>query len=89
MNISLSSEIEKFIESQVESGKYPSAEDVIVAGIRLLEERERIYQGRFEELKREIMLGVEASERGEVIDGETVFSQLQQKLKQRRNQDSL
>lgn len=54
MNISLSSEIEKFIESQVESGKYPSPEDVIVAGIRLLAERERIYQGRFEELKEEI-----------------------------------
>ncbi|MBD2184049.1 type II toxin-antitoxin system ParD family antitoxin [Planktothrix sp. FACHB-1355] len=89
MNISLSSEIEKFIESQVESGKYPSAEEVIVAGIRLLEERERIYKGRFEELKKEIMLGVEASERGEVIDGETVFSQLQQKLQQRREQAGL
>ncbi|MCT7977871.1 ribbon-helix-helix domain-containing protein [Laspinema olomoucense] len=36
MNISLNSEIEKFIKSQVESGKYPSPEDVIVAGIRLL-----------------------------------------------------
>ncbi|MFB2919024.1 type II toxin-antitoxin system ParD family antitoxin [Aerosakkonema funiforme] len=89
MNISLSSEIEKFIESQVESGKYPSAEEVIVAGIRLLEERERIYKGRFEELKSEILLGVEASERGEVIDGETVFFQLQQKLQQRRDQAGL
>jgi len=89
MNVSLSSEIEKFIESQVESGKYPSAEEVIVAGIRLLEERERIYKGRFEELKREIMLGVEASQRGEVVDGETVFSQLQQKLQQRRDRSGL
>lgn len=89
MNVSLSSEIEKFIESQVESGKYPSAEEVIVAGIRLLEERERIYKGRFEELKREIMLGVEASERGEVVDGETVFSQLQQKLQKRRERAGL
>lgn len=89
MNISLSPEIEKFIESQVESGKYPSAEEVIVAGIKLLEERERIYKRRFEELKREIMLGVETSERGEVVDGETVFSQLQQKLQQRREQVDL
>jgi antitoxin ParD1/3/4 len=89
MNISLSSEIEKFIESQVESGKYPSAEEVIVAGIRLLQEREHLYKGRFEELKREIMLGVEASQRGEVVDGETVFSQLQQKLQQRRDRADL
>lgn len=84
MNLALSSEIEKFIETQVQSGKYSSAEEVILAGIRLLEERERIYQGRFEELKKEIAIGVEASERGEVVDGEIVFSQLQQKLQQRR-----
>ncbi len=42
-----------------------------------------IYQGRFEELQREIMIGVEASQGGEVIDGETVFPQLQQKLQQK------
>jgi len=89
MNLALSSEIEKFIASQVESGKYPSAEEVILAGIRLLEERERIYQGRFEELKSEIAIGVEASERGEVVDGEIVFSQLQQKLQQRRSDAGL
>ena len=89
MNISLSSEIEQFLESLVESGKYPSAEDAIVAGIRLLADRERIYQGRFEELQREIMVGVAASEGGEVVDGETVFCQLQQKLQQRGHQDDL
>ncbi|MEM6751698.1 MAG: hypothetical protein AAF630_01730 [Cyanobacteria bacterium P01_C01_bin.38] len=52
---------------------------MIIAGIKLLEEREKIYKGRFEELKREIIVGVEASERGEVIDGEVVFRQLKQR----------
>jgi hypothetical protein len=32
------------------------------------------------------MVGVEASRRGEVVDGETVFSQLEQKLLLRRSQ---
>ncbi len=82
MNISLTPELEEFIQSQVESGKYSSTEEVIIAGIKLLKEREKIYQGRFEELKREIAIGVEASERGEVIDGEVVFRQLEQKLQQ-------
>ena len=86
MSISLTPELEELIQNQVASGKYSSIEEVIIAGIKLLEEREKIYQGRFEELKREIMVGVEASERGEVIDGEVVFHQLEQKLQQRRQQ---
>ena len=86
MSISLTPELEEFIQSQVESGKYSSTEEVIIAGIKLLKEREKIYQGRFEELKREIAIGVEASDRGEVVDGEVVFRQLEQKLQQRRQQ---
>lgn len=89
MNVSLNSEISQLIQTQVESGKYASAEEVILAGIRLLEERSRIYKGRFEELRREITIGVEASDRGEVIDGETAFSQLQEKLQQRRDRAGL
>jgi antitoxin ParD1/3/4 len=86
MSISLTPELEQFIQIQIASGKYSSTEEVIIAGIKLLEERERIYKGRFEELKREIAIGVEQLERGEVIDGEIVFRQLEQKLQQRRQQ---
>ncbi|MEH2296672.1 type II toxin-antitoxin system ParD family antitoxin [Nostoc sp.] len=79
MNISLTTELEQFIQSQVANGKYTSSEEVIIAGIRLLEERERIYKGRFEELQREIMIGVEQLERGERLDGKEVIEQLRQR----------
>ncbi|MCC5666770.1 type II toxin-antitoxin system ParD family antitoxin [Nostoc sp. CHAB 5784] len=79
MNISLTTELEQFIQSQVASGKYTSNEEVILAGIRLLEERERIYKGRFEELQREIMIGVEQLDRQERLDGREVIEQLRQK----------
>ncbi|MBD1808755.1 type II toxin-antitoxin system ParD family antitoxin [Microcoleus sp. FACHB-SPT15] len=85
MNVSLTPELELFIQSQIESGKYASTDEVILAALRAFEERERIYKGRFDELRQEIMVGVEASERGEVVDGEIVFSQLQQKLQQLRD----
>lgn len=88
MYVSLTPELEQFIQSQVESGKYSSSEEVILAAIKQLELRENIYKGRFEELKHSIMIGVEASERGEVVDSEIVFQQLQQKLQQRREQAS-
>jgi antitoxin ParD1/3/4 len=86
MNLSLAPEVEEFIQVQLESGKYATAEEVILAGIKLLQERERIYKGRFEELKREIMIGIEASERGEVIDGEEFFQKMRLHLQQRRQQ---
>jgi antitoxin ParD1/3/4 len=88
MNVSLTPELEQFVQTQVESGKYASAQEVVLAALQTLAEREGIYKGRFEELQQEIMIGVEASLRGEVVDSETVFSRLQQKLQQRREQAS-
>jgi antitoxin ParD1/3/4 len=52
---------------------------VIIADIKLLKERERIYKGRFEELKREIAIGVEQLERGERLDGREVIEKLRQR----------
>lgn len=50
MNVSLTPELEQFIQSQLESGRYASSDELIIAGIRLLEEQERIYKSRFDEL---------------------------------------
>ena len=52
---------------------------MILAGIRLLEERERIYKDRFKELQREIMIGVEQLDRQERLDSREVIEQLRQK----------
>ncbi len=40
---------------------------------------------RWTELKREIAIGVEEADRGELIDGDVVFQQLRARLEQRRN----
>ncbi|MEQ9548969.1 MAG: type II toxin-antitoxin system ParD family antitoxin [Coleofasciculus sp. G3-WIS-01] len=84
MPITLPPELEQFINNQVASGKYASTDEVFLAGIKLLQERENLYKGRFEELRREIMVGVEEAERGELLDAETVIIGLQEKLQQRR-----
>ncbi len=86
MPITLPPELEQFIQSQVASGKYASIDEVFLAGVKLLAERERLYQGRFEELRREILIGVEEAEQGELLDAEAVISGLQEKLQQRRFQ---
>src|SRR5205085_11483455 len=39
MNVSLTPELEKFVQSRVASGRYQTASEVIREGLRLLEER--------------------------------------------------
>ena len=40
MNISLTPELDQFIQSTVKNGRYSSASEVILAALRLLKERE-------------------------------------------------
>ena len=88
MEISLKPELERFIQSLVSNGQYKSVNEAVNALLKLLMERELIYQGRFEELRQEILIGIEASNRGETLDSETVFNSLQQKLQKRRERES-
>jgi len=80
MEIVLTPELEKLIQLQIDCGNYPSATAVIAAGLELLTTIENVYQGCFEELRQEVMVGVEAPERGEVLDAEEVFRRMQEKL---------
>ena len=86
MDITLQPELEQFIQEKITSGQYQSVNEAVNAGLKLLMERELIYQERFAELQQEIMVGIEASQRGEVVDSETVFNSIQAKLEQRRHQ---
>ncbi|GAL92897.1 MAG: type II toxin-antitoxin system ParD family antitoxin [Microcystis wesenbergii TW10] len=80
--IQLTTEIEDLIAQQIKTGKYQDDLAVIEEGLRLLAERDRIYRGRFEELKREVMIGVEELRRQEGINAEEVFSELEEDLQQ-------
>jgi len=44
-----------------------------------------IYQGKLAELRHEIQIGLDASARGEVIEGAELFDRLQTKLQQQRS----
>jgi antitoxin ParD1/3/4 len=80
--IQLTPEIENLIAQQIKTGKYQDDLAVIQEGLSLLAERDRIYRGRFEELKREVMIGVEELRRQEGINAEEVFSELEEDLQQ-------
>ncbi len=82
MNITLTPEHEKYIQSQLKEGKYNSVEQLISEALQLLEERNRtLEQKGFEELKLKIVSGTESIARGQVTDGEVAFAQLQEKIR--------
>ena len=64
MNISLTSELEQLVNEKVASGMYTSASEVIREGLRLLKERDELRRIQMEELRRDIMLGVEQVQQG-------------------------
>ena len=83
MNLPLSPALQQFAEQQISSGKYSSMEDILLAGLQALFEREQLYQGRFDELRSEILLAVQEAEQGQLLDVSTEISAIRQRLRER------
>ncbi len=62
MNVSLTPELEKWVQSKVESGMYTSASEVMREGLRLLKEQDALKEIRLTELRREIQQGIDSGE---------------------------
>lgn len=67
MNVSITPELEKFVQMEVASGMYNSASEVVREALRLLQTR-RV--DRIAQLNREIQLGLDQAARGETIPAE-------------------
>ena len=58
MNVSLTPDLEKFIQAKVNSGRYQSSSEVVREALRLLEEKDQEKQQRLEALRGEIQEGL-------------------------------
>jgi antitoxin ParD1/3/4 len=83
MQIVLPPEVEAIVQRQLTSGNYNSAIEVILAGVKLLEKQQDIYQGRLEELQKDALIGWESSKRGEVVDGATAMAKIRANMRSR------
>ena len=91
MNVSLTSELEKMVNERVRSGMYSSASEVIREALRLLNEQEQLRRQRLEELRKEIDIGLEQANRGEVapLNLGGMKRRLNQRLRQARRLKSV
>jgi antitoxin ParD1/3/4 len=76
MNVSLTPELEQLIHERVKTGRYHSASEVVREALRLLEDRDELRRLRLADLRQQVATGLEALDRGEGLDGETVFDEL-------------
>ncbi len=88
MNVSLTPELEDFIEKEVGTGMYQSASEVVRAGLRLLKDEKtpkpRFVVSSVEELEQKLVVGIRQLDRGEGIPGEIAAKQLRERAEARR-----
>jgi antitoxin ParD1/3/4 len=84
MNVSLTPELDKFVSSKVESGRYNSASEVVREALRLLEEHDRARGAQIASFNRELAARLASLDRGEYIKPEAARQRLQQKSSERR-----
>ena len=68
------------IRELVESGRYGSAAEVVLDGLALVRERELLRKAGQDWLKREVQIGIDQADRGELIPAEEVFASLRAEL---------
>jgi len=91
MNVSLTVELEAFVQARVKSGRYTSASEVVREALRLMEkrdarlaEREHALQAFQTELDRRIA----ELDRGEGIPAEEVFAEIRRHSAERRRKSA-
>ncbi len=80
MNVSLTPELEKFVDGKVESGLYNNASEVIRESLRLLKEHDEIRVKWREQIER----GWLEAQSGQVLDGPKAMADARQRLKNMR-----
>lgn len=84
MNISLTGELERLVQRKVESGRYRSANEVVRAGLRLLEREDGRTEVRLTEIRAQVQAGIEQAERGELVDGEEAVARAKRRASAKR-----
>nr|WP_237050909.1 type II toxin-antitoxin system ParD family antitoxin [Luteitalea pratensis] len=79
MNVSLTAELEQFVDAKVESGLYNNASEVVREGLRLLKEQDEVRLRWREQIER----GWLEAQAGRLVDGPAALTRIKQRLSTR------
>ena len=76
----VSAEVEQIIQQKLTTGRFSSADQLLLEALHLLDEEERFIDLKKEELRQQISEGLDSLRRGEGADGEEIFDQIEASL---------
>jgi antitoxin ParD1/3/4 len=82
--LTLTPEQENLIQTQLATGRYANAEEVLAVALQLLTRLDSEQQVWIEETRAKIAVGIAKLDRGEGIDGPTVMNQYLQQFQEPR-----
>ncbi len=82
MNVTVTGQLEAMIRQLMASGRYDSPSEVVGEALLLFEAHVRLREMRREELRREIAIGIEQADRGQVrpFDPQTLKQRVRERL---------
>src|ERR1700737_938285 len=84
VNISITPELDAFLQTRVKSGRYQTTSEVVREALRLLQHQEREREEGLKQLKTKLQRGTAQAESGELLDADEVFEELRQLIEERR-----
>ncbi len=81
MNVQIPQGQLAMVEGLVAAGRFSSLDEAVVEGIRLLASNEQLRQ----QLQQQIQIGVDQADQSELVDHDTVFTQLRTMAASRAN----
>ncbi len=76
MNVSLTTELEKFIHGKVDSGYFQNASEVVRSALRLMKERDTEREHQLAWMQREVDKGWDEAKAGKLIPDDAVKSEM-------------
>ena len=67
-SVALGSHFEEFVKKQLESGRFNNVSEIVRAGLRLLEDEEKLREIRHREFKAAIQEGIDSEDAGSIED---------------------
>ena len=84
MKVSLAEDTAQFVQTEVDSGRYDSAQDVVREALHLLYERTLVENDRRAHIDQQLAKGLDQLDRGEGIPGDVAFKALWERSRRRR-----